>query len=159
MPARSRTPPRVLLGGGHLKVLDLDGNTAWERKDVRRVLAMRKDRVAGYSGAGIKVIDHNGADLWNFPLPTGMDLFTRTPALADPEMDGAPDDILINRATAIYSISSRGKFLWKFVTDDKVGGSVAAGDVNGDGYTDVVFGSRDGYLYLVGGAGEISPQS
>jgi hypothetical protein len=30
-------------------------------------------------------------------------------------------------------------------------GSPAIADLQGDGYADVIFGSRDGYLYVVGG--------
>lgn len=150
-------PTRIVVGAGHLKVLDLDGNPVWQRKDLsggpqiskfsnddRRhiVLVMRRN---------LQVVDASGNDAWRFTLDHPRDYFLQPPVCADVNGDDISDLIAGTRATLLLAIDGSGRPLWNVPTDDEVSGTAAVADVDGDGRTEVIFGSRDGYLRMIGG--------
>jgi hypothetical protein len=155
-PLEEGGPPRIVTGAGHLRVFDLEGRLVWERADLRgmpQISALRGDRsrqVVVADGAALKVLDGAGRDVWRYALENARDFFTQAPASTDVDGDGRPDLIAGTRATWLYAVSSEGKLLWRFQTDDELSGSPAVADLRGDGHRQVIFGSRDGWLYVLG---------
>jgi acetyl esterase/lipase/outer membrane protein assembly factor BamB len=147
-------PIRIVSGAGGLRVFDLDGSIVWERPDLRGMPQITASsprvarRIVVAGAASLYALDSRGRDLWTFTLENRRDFFSQAPAAADLDGDGEPDFVVGTRSTYLQAISSAGKLLWKFRTDDELSGSPAVADLQGDGTAEVVFGSRDGYLYV-----------
>src|SRR4029450_13258851 len=108
----------------------------------------RTRQVVVSDAATIHVVDGRGGDQWKFSLEHSRDFFTQARGSADLDGDGRPDLIAGTRATYLCAISSLGKLLWKFQTDDELSGSPAIADLQGDGYADLIFGSPHRHLFL-----------
>jgi outer membrane protein assembly factor BamB len=104
------------------------------------------------------VLDREGKDVWEYRLERFQDFFTHAPVVADLDSGPGPDLVAGSRATTVYAISSEGKPLWSFRTDDELSSSPAVADINGDGYSEVVVASRDGCLYVLTG-GAVAPDA
>ncbi|MGE0377914.1 MAG: PQQ-binding-like beta-propeller repeat protein, partial [Planctomycetaceae bacterium] len=148
-------PVTIISGGGALRALDTAGNVMWERSDRRgfpQVSNLFRDgdrQIVLVSGRQLHVLDHRGRDVWSYTLPHPRDYWQQPPVSADLDADGEADLIAGTRATNLMAISSRGQLMWSFTSDDEITGSPAVGDINRDGIVDVVFGSRDGSLYVL----------
>jgi len=63
----------------------------------------------------------------------------------------SPDFIVVSDDEGyVYALSWKGEKIWEFKTGDSVG-FASLGDLDGDGYLDVVVGSRDDYIYALSG--------
>jgi outer membrane protein assembly factor BamB len=155
-------PVRIVTGAGHLRVLDLEGQVLWERKDVSGVPTVAPigagpaAGIAVSQGPRLRVLDRQGKDVWEYRLERFQDFFTHAPVVADLDSASGADLVAGSRATTLYAISGEGKLLWSFRTDDELSSSPAVADINGDGYSEVVVASRDGCLYVLGG-GAVAP--
>ncbi len=136
-------------GAGTLKAHDLAGRVVWERKDLSGPTQVGPQGVTLFVRDTLTLVDRQGKDIGKFSLNDRRDFFSQPPVTADLDEDGRPDYIAGTRGTNLVAFSSEGKLMWKFATEDEISGSPAVADINGDGIVDVVFGSRDGYLYVV----------
>jgi beta-galactosidase len=157
-------PVRIVSTAGHLRVLDLRGNLVWERRDaggavqISRLFGDSRRQIVLAAGGRLRALDASGHDVWSFRLPDPRDFFTAAPVAADLGPEGPADLVVGTRATRLWAVSGQGELLWDFATVDEINGSPAVADLDGDGFTEVVFGSRDGYLYVVG-AGQVKPNA
>lgn len=141
---------RVFSGAGGLRAWDHSGNLLWERNDLRGpVRLVGGGRLALVSREVLHMLDTTGRDVWTFSLGDRRDYFSVPPVAADVNGDGLPDYLAGTRGTRMAVISHSGRALWLFPTEDEISGAAAVADLDGDGRTEVVFGSRDGYLYVL----------
>jgi PQQ-like domain/PQQ enzyme repeat len=63
---------------------------------------------------------------------------------------GNPNIYVGTSAGSLYSLSAvDGSLRWQFATDGAIAGGPALGDVNGDGWAEVLAGSADGDIYAI----------
>jgi len=90
------------------------------------------------------VFDEDGNLIWSFEGEDNMN-----GVVANPDFIVVTDD-----AGYVYALSWEGRLLWKFRANRKVK-SMSIGDLDGDGYLDVVVGSRsrarDNHIYALSG--------
>ncbi|MGH9675100.1 MAG: PQQ-binding-like beta-propeller repeat protein [Bryobacteraceae bacterium] len=148
----------IYSGAGTLKAHDLTGRVLWERKDLNGPTQVSAQGVTVFQRDTFTLVGADGRDIWRFSLGDRRDFLTQPPVTADVDEDGEPDYVFGTRGTHLVAVSSRGKLLWKFPTEDEISGSPAVADLDGDGVVEVVFGSRDGYVYVLG-AGKAPPNA
>jgi beta-galactosidase len=139
----------IFSGAGRLQAWDHAGNLLWERKDLRGPVRLVGDRLALVSREVLHILDTSGRDVWRFSLGDRRDYFSVPPIAADVNGDEAPDYLAGTRGTHMVAISHSGQALWRFPTEDEISGAAAVADLDADGRTEVVFGSRDGFLYVL----------
>jgi outer membrane protein assembly factor BamB len=150
-------PPRIVSGAGHLRVFDLQGQLIWERTDLRgapqisRIDSVGRRAILIFQRDVLTAVDAQGRDLWQYRVSGGRDFFTQPPVNADVDPDGEPDLLVGTRGTFLRILDGQGREKWWVRTDDEVSGTAAVADLQGDGYVEIVFGSRDGYVRCLGG--------
>jgi RHS repeat-associated protein len=105
----------------------------------------------------------DGSDLWTVTDPSLKVRGEAGVAVGDIDHDGQPEIIAIHESNTLIAFESDGTFKWKSSTilpSSFVGtnwGGVSLADINGDGTTEIIFGSQafenDGTLLWAGGYG------
>lgn len=122
----------------------------------------RKSLVFGTSARKLYVVKWDGTVAFAVSLRAES---SGSPAVGDIDGDGSPDIVVSYGSTfepgvrgGVEAFSSTGQSLWHRDSGDFAGApgivmaATAIGDVDGDGFTEVAWGSTDGHLYLVRGA-------
>jgi outer membrane protein assembly factor BamB len=109
----------------------------------------------------VVVLSDKGEKLWGFSLNDGTDLerlfldrdsirvVCSSPVLADIDDDGREEIIVGGSNGKLYVISSNGKKLWDFSTNNSINSTPTVGDINNDGKPEIIFGSNDHSLYVL----------
>jgi endoglucanase len=117
-----------------------------------------KSEIFAVDKAGPFCLNADGTLRWS--LQTG-DEFQSAPSLADANRDGHPELYCsCLKDPLIYSIDAgTGAVNWRFATFGAAeiysGSSIAVGDLDEDGASEIVFGDDAGYIYCLNPAGEL----
>jgi hypothetical protein len=115
-------------------------------------------------GGSLQVFNHDGTVVAGFPKYIDQ-IISSSPAVGDLDKDGWLDIVVgtggyyAGRGYKVYAWDHNGNLLpgWPVNTASYVGASPALGDIDGDGYLEVVVGSYDHWLYAWNGDGSLVP--
>jgi len=103
------------------------------------------DEIAVGTENALYIIDYAGNILQNIPMAS----VTASPVMFDADGDGDKDIVFGIIDSLIMAYDYTGAFLWSVKLDGIPQGSPAIGDVNGDGYGEIVIGTDSGTLYIL----------
>jgi subtilisin family serine protease len=125
---------------------DLDGNNDLE------IVVGSSNKLAVYEG--------DGTLKWSYTLPTASSVYDMA-SVGDVDADGVPEVFYgASKAstgeTVLYGFNASGTLLtgWPKTLLGTAGAEPTVADVNGDGVSDVVFPTHDGYVYGFEGNGD-----
>jgi len=101
-----------------------------------------------YATGNIGCLDSNGNIIWNYT--TGSYVDNHQASVYDINHDGYAEICLgASGSDQFICLNHQGKLLWNYTTGLRAEASVCMADINGDGEIEILFGSRDGYLYCL----------
>lgn len=112
----------------------------------------KQEIIAGAESWHFYALDRKGAELWHYESVHGSTCGT----VADFEGKGCQSVIAGTEYYWWHAITPEGKKRWSYSTETGPhANAVAAGDLNGDGKPEVVFGGADGNLHVLSESGTL----
>ncbi len=110
----------------------------------------RMDVVCGVGGRTARALTSSGATLWETVLPTsgGTGFVSQGPIVGDFSPSPGLESLFCTESRGLFLLSATGKVLWSDTTVNTYHCRYAAGDVDGDGLSEIVVNSSGGtYIF------------
>jgi outer membrane protein assembly factor BamB len=151
-------------GHGAIYALDSDGRQRWVYQTRGSIYGITVDDADGDGIPEIYAADHDGAVhslapdgrlRWTYRTPGPVTAYNGL-AVADLDRDGTKEIAFgMMRTGWVQALSPAGRLLWQFQRRGDITGSVLVGDLDRDGMLEVLAGSHNGFVYMLGARGQL----
>ncbi len=162
----------IAQGGDNIVVVDHQGNEKWKFQLTSKIdlcpnaFDIDKDgqvEVIGADSSYVYCLSPTGVEKWRFAI--GGELNHETPIIADFNNDGEYEIVFHAQDRYTYMLTFYGSEIWRFPVgqkyweiDDRAGlheGGLAAADLDGDGFLEIVDTDRMGNVYALNHDGSV----
>jgi len=96
---------------------------------------------------GMCISSSSGAPAW--PVYLGAPIHYPSPLIVDLNKDGVDEVLIGTTAGTMSALRENGSTYWSFQTQGSIASSAASADIDRDGFPEIIFYAKDGYIYVL----------